>query len=136
MNMPLYRLDMETNNDAENDLYETLEYDYTEFTHCYNFLIEGYSLSSNIGFITRRRGIGNSFNEALTYAFENIGILLYSKYNICTNETMMSDYKPIDIFDRSQPIRSGFAFYPLLPEHIQSFREDEERYFMSQEDNY
>lgn len=130
--MPLYELESKTND--EDDWFEQLEYEKTDFACCYMFMVEGYSLNSNIGFMTSRRGIGDSFGEALTYAFEKIGVLLYSKYDISTNEMMMTNYKQIDIFDRTQRIRSGFAFYPLLPEHLQHFREDEERYFMSRED--
>ena len=102
------------------------------FTQKYILMIEGYSKSSNIGFIKHEISYGNSVDEAIFRAYDKIGTNLFVNYNISIDEMMMSDYYLLETDKVIQS--SGFAFYTLSDEDIQEFREDEERYLMSCED--
>ena len=95
----------------------------------YIFWIEGYSLSSNVGFIKFEKGVGNNRMDAVFHAYNKVKDKLYKK-NIIVKDMKVTDYKvlPCD----TQP--SGFAFYNLTYKIIQDFREDGERYLMSCED--
>lgn len=102
------------------------------FTQKYILMIEGYSKSSNIGFIKHEISYGNSVDEAIFRAYDKIGTNLFVNYNISIDEMMMSDYYLLETGKFIQS--SGFAFYTLSDKDIQEFREDEERYLMSRED--
>ena len=103
-----------------------------KFTQKYFLMIEGYSKSSNIGFIKNEISDGNSVNEAIVRAYDKIGTNLFVNYNIGIDEMMTSDVYSLETGKAIQS--SGFAFYTLSNENIQEFREDEERYLMSCED--
>jgi hypothetical protein len=95
-------------------------------------MIEGYSKSTNIGFIKNEISNGNSVDEAIFSAYNKIKINLFINYNISIDEMMTSKYR---LLETSEVIQSsGFIFYNLSDDDIQEFREDEERYFMSCED--
>ena len=111
---------------------ETNEDKNFNFTQKYLLMIEGYSKSSNIGFIKTEISDGNSV-EAIFRAYDKIGTNLFVNYNISIDEMMTTDYY---LLETGKVIKSsGFAFYTLTKENIQEFREDEERYLMSYEDN-
>ena len=95
----------------------------------YIFWIEGYSLSSNVGFIKFEKGAGNNITDAVFDAYNKVKDKLCKK-NIIVKDMKVKDYKVLP--SDTQP--SGFAFYPLTHEIIQSFREEVEIYLMSHED--
>lgn len=106
--------------------------DKNNFTQKYFLMIEGYSKSSNIGFIKNEASEGNNVYEAIFRAYDKIGTNLFVNYNISIDEMMTSNCR---LLETSEVIQSsGFAFYNLSDEDIQTFREDEERYLMSCED--
>ena len=102
-----------------------------KFTQKYILMIEGYSKSSNIGFIKTEISDGNSV-ESIFRAYDKIGTNLFVNYNISIDEMMTTDYYLLETGKVIQS--SGFAFYTLSNQNIQEFREDEERYLMSCED--
>ena len=116
----IYKFDEEINEDKD-----------FNFTQKYLLMIEGYSKSSNIGFIKTEISDGNSV-EAILRAYDKIGTNLFINYNISIDEMMTTDYYLLETGKVIQS--SGFAFYTLTEENIQEFREDEERYLMSCED--
>ena len=116
----IYKFDEEINEDKD-----------FNFTQKYLLMIEGYSKSSNIGFIKTEISDGNSV-EAIFRAYDKIGTNLFFNYNISIDEMMTTDYYLLETGKVIQS--SGFAFYTLTEENIQEFREDEERYLMSCED--
>lgn len=116
----IYKFDEEINEDKD-----------FNFTQKYLLMIEGYSKSSNIGFIKTEISDGNSV-EAILRAYDKIGTNLFVNYNISIDEMMTTDYYLLETGKVIQS--SGFAFYTLTKENIQEFREDEERYLMSCED--
>ena len=116
----IYKFDEEINEDKD-----------FNFTQKYLLMIEGYSKSSNIGFIKTEISDGNSV-EAIFRAYDKIGTNLFINYNISIDEMMTTDYYLLETGKVIQS--SGFAFYTLTEENIQEFREDEERYLMSCED--
>ena len=116
----IYKFDEEINEDKD-----------FNFTQKYLLMIEGYSKSSNIGFIKTEISDGNSV-EAILRAYDKIGTNLFFNYNISIDEMMTTDYYLLETGKVIQS--SGFAFYTLTEENIQEFREDEERYLMSCED--
>lgn len=100
----------------------------------YFLWVEGYSLSSNIGFIKIEIGCGISQNDAIFRAFDKIGLDLFVNHNISINHMWTKEcrlYGPTDTMQSS-----GFGFYNLTDELIQKFREDGERYCMSREDKH
>ena len=103
-----------------------------EDTCKYILMIEGYSRSSNIGFIKNEISGGNNVNEAIFRAYDKIGTNLFVNYNISIDEMMTTNYYLLETGKVIQS--SGFAFYTLTKENIQEFREDEERYLMSCQD--
>lgn len=117
----IYKFDEEINEDKD-----------FNFTQKYLLMIEGYSKSSNIGFIKTEISDGNSSVEAIFRAYDKIGTNLFVNYNISIDEMMTTDYYLLETGKVIQS--SGFAFYTLTEENIQEFREDEERYLMSCED--
>ena len=116
----IYKFDEEINEDKD-----------FNFTQKYLLMIEGYSKSSNIGFIKTEISDGNSV-EAIFRAYDKIGTNLFFNYNISIDEMMTTDYYLLETGKVIQS--SGFAFYTLTEENIQEFREDEERYLMSCQD--
>jgi hypothetical protein len=98
----------------------------------YILMVEGYSRSSNIGFIKNEISDGNNVNEAIFRAYDKIGTNLFVNYNISIDEMMTTNYYLLETGKVVQS--SGFAFYTLTEENIQEFREDEERYLMSCQD--
>ena len=63
-----------------------------KFTQKYILKIEGYSKSSNIGFIKIEISDGNSDNKAIFRAYDKIGTNLFVNYNISIDEMMTTDY--------------------------------------------
>jgi hypothetical protein len=98
----------------------------------YILMVEGYSRSSNIGFIKNEICGGNNVDEAIFRAYDKIGTNLFVNYNISIDEMMTTNYYLLETGKVIQS--SGFAFYTLTEENIQEFREDEERYLMSCQD--
>ena len=125
--MPLRKIE----NEKIEDIYKFDEDKNFNFTQKYLLMIEGYSKSSNIGFIKTEISDGNSV-EAIFRAYDKIGTNLFINYNISIDEMMTTDYYLLETGKVIQS--SGFAFYTLTEENIQEFREDEERYLMSCED--
>lgn len=119
----------EENNEESNE--ESNE-DKNNFKQKYILMIEGYSKSSNIGFIKNEIIYGNNVDEAIFCAYDKIGTNLFVNYNINIDEMMTSYYRLLETDEVIQC--SGFAFYNLSKHDIQEFREDEERYLMSCED--
>ena len=102
------------------------------FIQRYILIIEGYSKSSNIGFIKKEISNANTVDKAILRAYDKIGTNLFVKYNISIDEMMTSDYF---LLETGKVVKSsGYAFYTLSEENIQEFREDDERYLMSNED--
>ena len=101
-------------------------------TEKYFMTIEGYSLSSNIGFVKIEIGYGINPNDAFFRSLDKIGLDLFLNYNICINHMWTTDCK---LYDSRNSIKSSnFGFYTLNDKLIQQFREDGERYCMSSED--
>jgi hypothetical protein len=101
-------------------------------TEKYLLLVEGYSLSSNIGFVKTEIGYGISLNDAFFRALDKIGLDLFVNYNISINHMWTKDCRLYDSRDTIQS--SGYGFYTLTDELIQQFKEEGERYCMSRED--
>jgi hypothetical protein len=123
------------NKDEEKDEKEEDEKedgDEYNFTEKYILMIEGYSIASNIGFIKTEISFGNNEIDAIFRAYDKIGLNLYKNYNIVINEMMTTNSRLCDHDDTIKS--SGFAFYTLTDKDICEFREDEERYLMSNED--
>lgn len=125
--MTLYTLQIE-----KFDGYETPDDEYNEQMENWYFLIEGYSLSSNLGFYKSEKGIGISETDAIFDAYEKIKNRLAIRYHITVSELMVVNYKQLTKNDEMN--NSGFSFYPLDYDTIEKFSEDEERYLMSCED--
>ena len=130
--MPLRKIENEKIENIDKFDEEINEDKNFNFTQKYILMIEGYSKSSNIGFIKNEISDGNSVNEAIVRAYDKIGTNLFVNYNISIDEMMTTD---VYLLETGKAIHSsGFAFYTLSNENIQEFREDEERYLMSCED--
>ena len=130
--MPLRKIENEKIENIDKFDEEINEDKNFNFTQKYILMIEGYSKSSNIGFIKNEISDGNSVNEAIVRAYDKIGTNLFVNYNIGIDEMMTSDVYSLETGKAIQS--SGFAFYTLSNENIQEFREDEERYLMLCED--
>jgi len=117
------------------EFHEESNEDKNNFTQKYFFMIEGYSKSSNIGFVKIEISGGNSVYEAYFSACDKIRTNLFVNYNISIDEMMASKWR---LLETSEVIQSsGCGFYTLADENgtnIERFREDEERYLMSCED--
>ena len=129
--MPLRKIENKKIEDIDKFDEETNEDKNFNFTQKYILMIEGYSKSSNIGFIKTEISDENSI-EAILHAYDKIGTNLFVNYNISIDEMMTTDYYLLETGKVIQS--SGFAFYTLAEENIQEFRENEERYLMSCED--
>ena len=129
--MPLRKIENEKIENIDKFDEEINEDKNFNFTQKYILMIEGYSKSSNIGFIKTEISDGNSV-ESIFRAYDKIGTNLFVNYNISIDEMMTTDYYLLETGKVIQS--SGFAFYTLTEENIQEFREDEERYLMSCED--
>ena len=104
----------------------------THIKEKYVMSIEGYSLSSNIGFVKIEIGYGISPNDAFFRSLDKIGLDLFVNYNISINHMWTKDCR---LYDSRNSIKSSnFGFYTLNDKLIQQFREDGERYCMSSED--
>ena len=129
--MPLRKIENEKIENIDKFDEEINEDKNFNFTQKYILMIEGYSKSSNIGFIKTEISDGNSV-ESIFRAYDKIGTNLFVNYNISIDEMMTSD---VYLLETGKAIQSsGFAFYTLSNQNIQEFREDEERYLMLCED--
>ena len=126
--MPLRQIFINFHKKDDNDI----DIDDYNFSEKYIFMVEGYSLISNIGFVKIEIGCGNCMNDSIFFAYDRIKNNLLINYNIVVNEMKILDYNLYNKITNTKT--SGFVFYPLTNDVIQEFREDEERYFMSLED--
>jgi hypothetical protein len=113
---------------------DTEDFDDNNYTDKYLFIIEGYSILNNVGFLKLERGMGENFTDAIFNAYGKTQKKLWDKFNIIGNEMKINEYWPLTKENNS----SGFAFYNIsndeMDKVISEFREDEERQFMARED--
>lgn len=95
------------------------------------FVIEGYSLQIDKGFIKYERGTGDTIAEALNNAYNKIMNRLKIRYKVTVTEMKVNEYYKLKIGDERSV---GFGFFPLDFETIEKFREDEENIFMRREE--
>jgi hypothetical protein len=125
--MPLYELQLECF-----DGYETpTDDDKCEFNEKYYFYIDGYSLTSDIAFITFEMGVGSDENSAVFDAYKKVQDRLSIRYHIQASEMKITDSRKLTETEQ----RTGFIFYPSDNDLIEEFKEDEERHLMFLEDN-
>ena len=107
------------------DVFDGYESPPNDETHQFNcmFDLHGYSDQINLAFYTRRRGTGNTINEALQNAYRNLANKMNIKHHVTITEMYVENTYELELDNKDNG--HGFIFYPLTEVIRQEFRDHE-----------